>query len=162
MGIVQRRNLTSRPRRIWGFFQTRPRLPLLPARLELGLGLVQRRRAVVGGHGSWLAERRAPRTSAETRGRCGFHRCARSTRHSRRRSRRCPCRTPWPRPVGRSLRGIRILIVLAHVLAAFVDLLGLLLIHPGDFVSGITKRMQNFIQLRVNGLCIAMLRTLND
>ena len=52
MCVVQSK-LASRPRRIWGFFQPRPRLPLLPARLELGLSFVQRRRAVVGA--SWLA-----------------------------------------------------------------------------------------------------------
>ncbi len=33
----------------------RPRLPLLPARLEFSLGLVQRRAAVVGAHGPWSA-----------------------------------------------------------------------------------------------------------
>jgi hypothetical protein len=31
------------------------------------------------------------------------------------------------------------------VLSASLDLLGLFLIHPGDFISGITKRMQDFI-----------------
>ena len=54
------------------------------------------------------------------------------------------------------------LIVLTHVLPPLLDLLGLLLIHPGDFVSGVTKRMQDFIEFRVDGLCVAMLRPLND
>jgi hypothetical protein len=31
------------------------------------------------------------------------------------------------------------------VLSPSLDLLGLLLIHPGDFISGITERMQDFI-----------------
>ena len=66
----QRAQLASRPRRIWGLFQPRPRLPLLPARLELGL-VRQRRHLVVGAHAlaaCWASE--APRTSAETQGRC--------------------------------------------------------------------------------------------
>ena len=36
------------PRLVSNFLQPRPRLSLLPARIELGLGLVQRRHAVVG------------------------------------------------------------------------------------------------------------------
>jgi hypothetical protein len=42
-------------------------------------------------------------------------------------------------------RSSNALIVLAHVLSLSLDLLGLLLIHPGDFISGVTKRMQDFI-----------------
>jgi hypothetical protein len=42
-------------------------------------------------------------------------------------------------------RASNALIVLAHVLSLSLDLLGLLLIHPGDFVSGVTKCMQDFI-----------------
>jgi hypothetical protein len=39
----------------------------------------------------------------------------------------------------------KLLIVLTHVLSPFLDLLRLLLIHPSDFVSGVTKCMQDFI-----------------
>ena len=37
------------------------------------------------------------------------------------------------------------LIVLAHVLSPLLDFLGLVLIHFGDFVSRVTKRMQDFV-----------------
>jgi hypothetical protein len=37
------------------------------------------------------------------------------------------------------------LVVLAHVPSPPLDLLGLLLIHPCDFISGVAKRMQDFI-----------------
>jgi hypothetical protein len=37
------------------FLHPRPRLPLPPARLELGLGLVQRRDLIRGPHAPWLA-----------------------------------------------------------------------------------------------------------
>ena len=39
----------------------------------------------------------------------------------------------------------RSLIVLPHVLSPSLDLLGLLFIHPSDFVSGVTKCVQDFI-----------------
>jgi hypothetical protein len=42
-------------------------------------------------------------------------------------------------------RSVHALIVLAHVLSPSLDLLGLLLIHSRDFISGVTKRMQDFI-----------------
>jgi hypothetical protein len=42
-------------------------------------------------------------------------------------------------------RSVQALIVLAHVLSPSLDLLGLLLIHSRDFISGVTKRMQDFI-----------------
>jgi hypothetical protein len=42
------------------------------------------------------------------------------------------------------LRSVQALIVLAHVLSPSLDLLGLLLIHSRDFISGVTKRMQDF------------------
>jgi hypothetical protein len=45
----------------------------------------------------------------------------------------------WPYAVANAL------IVLAHVLSPSLDLFGFLLIHPGDFISGVTKRMQDFI-----------------
>jgi hypothetical protein len=43
------------------------------------------------------------------------------------------------------LRSVHSLIVLAHVLSPSLNLLGLLLIHSRNFISGVTKRMQDFI-----------------
>ena len=37
------------------------------------------------------------------------------------------------------------LIIFTHLLSLLLDLLGLLLIHFGDFVSRVTKRMQDFV-----------------
>ena len=42
-------------------------------------------------------------------------------------------------------RRFHALIVLAHVLSPPLNFLGLLLVHPRDFVSGVAKRMQDFI-----------------
>ena len=42
-------------------------------------------------------------------------------------------------------RSAHTLIVLPHVMSPSLDLLRLLLIHSGDFISGVTKRMQDFI-----------------
>ena len=42
-------------------------------------------------------------------------------------------------------RGSHALVILAHVLSLSLDLLGLLLIHPGDFIAGVAKRVQDFI-----------------
>jgi hypothetical protein len=55
-----------------------------------------------------------------------------------------------------SPRSVQALIVFAHVLTPSLDLLGLLLIHSGDFISGVAKRIQDFIYFRVDGLGIAM------
>ena len=49
------------------------------------------------------------------------------------------------------------LIVLAHLLSLTLDLLGLFLVHPGDFVSGVAERMQYLIQFGVDRLRVAML-----
>ena len=59
------------------------------------------------------------------------------------------------------LEGHVLLIVLAHVLPPALDLLRLFFVHFGNFVSSVAERMQYFVQLRVDGLCVAMLGALN-
>jgi hypothetical protein len=70
---------------------------------------------------------------------------------------------PTPPPSRASPPGAAgFLIALAHVLASSLDLLRLFLIDLGEFISGVTERMQYFIQLRVDGLSVAMLGALNN
>jgi hypothetical protein len=50
--------------------------------------------------------------------------------------------------------------ILAHLLPAFLDFFGLLLIHAGEFVARLAHYMQHLVELGMNCLRVAVLRAL--